>query len=489
MGNANPEALRHPPTRIDRRAPSRLALTYTVSGLCLALIFFFIWFAIYYLDPMGDDVLSQFTHGHQPYMDNYTGGVGRRVTDLSTLVEHIKQNYLHITGRVVGAILHPLLSLLGLWFTASATAACVVASVLLAGLLVFGNGKELFRHPVIILALFLILYYSNPAIYYLLMWIFASDYVVSLLLLGAYYYRFRQRAAAGVVFSLDRQTIWFNLFGVLAGMTHEVYSFVMLSLVLCQTSVDIVRRKLPVRQLFSHAGLAAGTLVCVLAPGNFSRLSGSHDAFRMSRPYLARLFDVVMTTKNSLVGVHRVSLGIFVLLMIIVLLKCARSSSGSMNTVLSLLRANAGGLLFLLYFLGVSSLFPYMGSYGALPFVFWLAVLLLRTVYVYDSGPIDQRVSRYETSPLGLLAVLSVLGILCAHEYPWMSSMARTTIERRALVARAIQEHATSVDVPLYEDRYANRFNLFNYNNYKIYEENKTEYYIQYFGVYMNTKH
>ena len=135
MGNANPaaEALRHPPTRIDRRAPSRLVLTYAVSGLCLALIFFFIWFAIYYLDPMGDDVLSQFTHGHQHYMDNYTGGVGRRVTDLSTLVEHVKQNYLHITGRVVGAILHPLLSLLGLWFTASATAACVVASVLLAG--------------------------------------------------------------------------------------------------------------------------------------------------------------------------------------------------------------------------------------------------------------------------------------------------------------------------------------------------------------------
>lgn len=480
------------------KVQSYKAITYTVSGMSIIFILLFIIFISYYREPLGDDVLSQFTNGGMYYIDGYKGGVGNQINDLPSLYESVKWNYLNWGGRIMGFTLLPLLSLFGHTFTAIITGICFVYLILLAGLLIFNNTKELLKHPLVIILLFLFLYYLNPSINYLLMWTFTSIYIVSLILLGTYYYLFQKYFAFYNISFTNQNIILFNILGFFAGFTHEVFSFTILSLILSLTLKEIIKNKLPIRILFYHTGLLLGTILCISAPGNINRLSQSHDAIRMSQSFIIKLLLVVRTTIYAIIGANKISLFIFAILIAIILIKYTSKNTNNKNILLSFLKGSilAGpfiknnwiDIFLLFYVIGIWGIFPYMGSYGSILFLFWLSVLIFKNIFIYNPGAIDNLISKYENSLIGLLVVISIVSILCIQNYSWMSSMAKTTIERRIIIENAIKENDRYVNVPLYDDKYSNRFNFYNYNNYKN-SENKTEYYIKYYGVYMNPYH
>ena len=461
-------------------------INQSLSGVSLLLIFSFITLISYYREPLGDDVLSQFSNNLNYYLDDYKGNsIGNQITEASSLYQSVKNNYLNWGGRLVGAMMLPLLSIFGQAYTAIITGSLYVFLIVIAGLLIFKNVRELFKHPLVIILLFLLLFYFNPSINYLLMWTFTSIYIVSAVLLGTYYYLYKNYLFNDNDLPINSRVIYINIFGFVAGITHEVFSFTILSLVLFLSLQEIYKNKRPLRKIFLHTGLLLGTMVCVLAPGNFVRLANSHDSIRMTQSYIVKLFLVTRTTGYTIIGGDIIAFAIIFFLSTIVMLKYSRKFTKGKSNLLLFVKSNYVDMLFLLFVIVTWSFFPYIGSYGTILFQFWFLVVVFKNIYVNNGTSIDDIISKYEKSLLGSLTVLSIVIVLCFYNYPWMDSMAKTTIERRTIRENSIKENINNINVPLYDDNYSNRFNFYNYNNYKN-EENKTEYYFKYYGVYMN---
>ena len=128
-----------------------------------------------------------------------------------------------------------------------------------------------------------------------------------------------------------------------------------------------------------------------------------------------------------------------------------------------------------------------MGIYGTLLFLFWFSVLIFKNIYLCKPESTNTVFPKFKKSIFSLFLVVSIIIILCVHNYSWMFSMAKTTIERRTIIENAIKKNEKYVSVPIYDDKVSNRFTLYNYNNYAGKDpETETEYFIKYFGVCMH---
>lgn len=463
----------------------RNTINYVTSCLSLIFIFIFITSLSYYREPLGDDVLSQFTHGSSLYLDNNIGNIGNRINDLSSLYESVKNGFLTWGGRIMGFTLFPLLSLFGHAATAIITGICFVFLILLAGWLIFNNTKDIFEHPLIIILLFFILYYNNRSIGYLLMWVMTSIYIISVILLGTYYFLFQNKFLFQRIISNKWNIILYNILGFFAGITHEVFSFTILSLIIFLTAREIIKNKLPLKRFFYHTGLFLGTILVFSAPGNFVRIANSHDSVPMSQPFINKISSVIRYNLSVTAGENRISLIIFAVLITIIIMQY-----NNKKVFLPFLKNNYVDILFLFYIIIIWSIFPYMGIYGTLLFLFWFSVLIFKNIYIYPykSKSTNILLPKFKKSIFNLSLVVSIIIILCAYNYSWMLSMAKTTIERRTIIEKAIKKNEKYVSVPLYDDKASNRFTLYNYNNYAG-EDLETEYYVRYFGIHMQVKH
>lgn len=222
---------------------------YWISFYILLFVFSFIFLASYYREPLGDDVLLQFTNAHTFYQDNVHRTLGPRIEDFPLLIESVKIRYWEISGRIIGYILLPLLTIFGKASTSILTSLFFIGIILNAGNLIYGSYKKILQHPAIILLLFIALFYFNSAIGYLLMWTFVSIYIFSLLLLSSYMIAYRK------IISCKNEIKGIHLWGlivlgVLAGLTHEVYAFTFLIMALLQSSIIIYKNKLSYRRLY-----------------------------------------------------------------------------------------------------------------------------------------------------------------------------------------------------------------------------------------------
>jgi len=463
------------------------AINYTVSCLSFIFIFIFITFLAYYREPLGDDVLLQFTKGYTAYSDAFNGGIGNQVKNLLSLYEIVRGNFLSYSGRIIPILLVPLLSLLGHATTAIITGICFVFLILLAGWLIFKNTKEIFGYPLLIILLFLILYYNSRSIGFLLMWTVTSHYIISLILLGTYYFLFQNKFMFQRITSNIRNIILYNTFGFFAGITHEVFSFTILSLIIFLTVKEIVKNKLPIKRIFYHTGLFLGTILVFSAPGNFIRLANSHDSIPMSQPFINKISHIVRYSMSVTVGENRISLVIFAVLITIIIIKWNIFTNKKL--FLFFLKTNYIDILFLFYIILVWSIFPRMGIYGTLWFLFWFSVLIFKNIYSYKPKSTNILLPKFKKSIFVSFLVVSIIIILSVHNYSWMHSMAKTTIERRTIIENAVKKNEKYVSVPLYDDIVSNRFTSYNYNNYVGNNSNESEYYIKYFGVCMHPDH
>ncbi|MFA5879148.1 MAG: DUF6056 family protein [Candidatus Margulisiibacteriota bacterium] len=467
---------------------SNITFTYILSFLIIFLVLFFIIFIAYFRQPLGDDVLFQFTDGYRNYIDGYVGDSGNQVKDLSSLFISVKGIYLHHGGRIIGFTLIPLLSIFGQMFISIVTGICFVFLLLLAGGFIFGNFKELFKHPLVILFLFLLLFYFNPSMKHLLMWTMTSIYIVSLILLGTYFYIFKEKLKFCSIALSKKNIILFNILGFLAGFTHEVFGFTILSLIVFFTVKEIVVNKLPVKRILYHTGLFLGTILCFTAPGNIMRLSGSHDAIRFSAPYILKLLGVFTITKEIIYGVKCISLLLFLFLILIIILKYISSNNSFTSKVVYFIKKNYVDIFFLAYLLIIWSLFPYIGTWGTLLFLFWFTIFIFKNILVYSFSKEENFISKFEKNIFGFFLVGLIVLILIIQNFSWMTSMAKTTIERNTLISNAIKNNKISVDVPLYSNICSNRFTFYNYNNFLRINENESIYYIKYFHLKMKVK-
>ncbi|OGC22592.1 hypothetical protein A2310_07500 [candidate division WOR-1 bacterium RIFOXYB2_FULL_37_13] len=468
--------------------PQPLAIKYILSLTVLIFIFAFVLFISYYRQPLGDDVLYQFTNGHKLYLDDNNGEIGKQVTNVPLLIESMKGIYNFNGGRIMGFALIPLLSIFGQVFIASIAGLCFMFLIVLTMAIISGSFREALNHPMILLLLFLIIFYFNPSISFLLMWTMTSIYVISLILLIAYYFMFQK------VFQFGKNkikiniliVIVFNILGFFAGFTHEVYSFVFLTLVVFLTLKEIIQSKLPLNRIFCHTGLLFGTIACITAPGNFIRLINSHDSVPMANSFSNKLYGNIATNFRMLAGVEYISF-LLILVVLFFIYFSYRYIDGNSFRFDFFMKNNAIDIFFLLFLIFIWSVFPYMGVWGTLLFVLWFTIVIFKNVLIYWIDKDKNLLLRIENSYIGAFLIVFIILMLTIVNFNWMRSMAKTTIERHHLISKAIKEKRSKVQVPSYEEICSNRFTINNYNNFAN-KENETIYYRKYFGVEMYAK-
>lgn len=485
--------------RIFRPLPK--VAKYSLSITALLFVFLFIFSISYYRQPLGDDVLFQFTKGYNMYLDNNNGEIGQQITNLPLLMESLKGVYAYHSGRIIGFALIPLLSIFGQTFTAALTGLSFAFLILLAAAMIFDNFNESLKHPLILLSLFLIIFYFNPGVGFLSMWTFTSIYVVSLILLGIYYCVYRITLICGKQPIAPLPLIGFNALGFFAGLIHQIYGLVFLILVGVLALKEILRNQAPLKRLFRHSGLLLGTIICLIAPGNYVRLINSHDSILMARPFLEKMQGVFATNVRMLAGIDYSSL----LVMIIILFAAALSSRYAYSKTASITRGtkffwgmhffkkNAIDIFFLFTITTAWSLVSNMWLYGALLFILWFAVVIFKNAVVYWLECDKNLLLRVENSYAGAFLAIILIFSISILNFNWMYSMAKTTIERKYLITRAIRDKRLSVEVPRYDDICTNRFTIFtsareNYNNFVGNNNgNESIFYNRYYGIKMYT--
>ena len=464
-------------TKVSNRAQ------YIFSIFVLVFIFTFVFLISFYRIPLGDDVLTQFMNGGAQYIDGYSGGIGNQISDFYSLYQSVRWFYLNWGGRIIGAISFPLLSIFGQFFVATITGILYAYLIFISSVLIFNCTSKPLSHPAAFIILFLLIIYLNPAINYLLMWTFTSIYVLSLALLATYYYITSNDKIYNHIKNNKQYYFTFNLFGLICGLTHEVYGVTFLGTILYLSYKNKGLNKNIRDLIIPHTGLIIGVLLCVLAPGNIVRLNNGHDSKYMSISYLSRLIKVIWVEMYVTFGAHGLSLAIFALLGFVVLYRYATLKCNFKFILTDLFHKNSSDIFVILFFTIVSSALPYMGSYGALLLLFWLSVIFLKNIYIYSNLEI---VSRLENNVYFFIAQILLLISLVVTNGSWILSMAAVTNERATLTKQAIDRGMKCASVPRYSDSIANRFNFYNYNNYANHE-NETDYYIKFFGIRLQT--
>ena len=157
---------------------------------------------------------------------------------------------------------------------------------------------EVFLHPLDYVFLFIVTFYLNIGIGYLLMWTMVTIYSLSVLLILVY------GAIQDNFYKVDEKRtyviILYNLLGLITGITQEIY----VGLICVFLFINFLVYKEKRSQIFRYnIGFVLGTLICFFSPGNFNRSLQSHEiALKLS--YLQRLETNIYTHFYNLAGIR-----------------------------------------------------------------------------------------------------------------------------------------------------------------------------------------
>jgi hypothetical protein len=418
--------------------------------------------------PLGDDVLTQFTNGTSQYLTT-SSGVGEKISNISEYFNSVKFYYLNWGGRIVGVMLFPLLSIIGHFGIALIIASIYTYVILVTYAIIFDNSLQLLKNPFILLVLNITIFYSNPSISYLVMWTFTSIYVVAYALLITYIY-LTKKGDHGVD---EGVKILWTIFGFICGITHEVFGLLTLVFI-------FFIHKSPknfLDKLKKHIGILMGVGLCILAPGNFTRLNSAHDLVPNSRSFYVKLIENITAHAHVISGTpKRVSL-IILFCGFLITFFCLIKNNNNFNKALSItINYFKEYLVFLITMISIWIVFPYTPIYGTFYFLCFSTIIIIRYNYLFgnDKNEVQKQIT--------IAFTYLILIYLFLINYSWIKSMSNITQQRRAIISEAIANKERYAIVPPYLDQYSNRFNFYNYNNFSN-QENKSVYYEKYYGV------
>ena len=447
------------------------------SLLLLSYIGYFIFNLAYFRLPLGDDVIGQFFNAGSLYFDDPNlRQIGEQITSFSASIKNAWQFYQTIGSRMVGYILLPFLSIFGQVFTAFMTSVIFIGVLLLIVKNIYINDNPL-MHPFVILLGFLIVFYYEPVAGYLLMWIMASIYVLSILLLLAFLVvlrRFIELQPNNQNAPLKLSSILLiNGLGFISGITHEVYSptFFIISFLLI--AVAVIWQKKDKRLFLLLIGLGLGVATHFLAPGNFVRLANSHDAVAFSAPLLARTGKsfktfIITPLKNEFIYAL-----VFAPLLILYFWQLIQRIRARMAPALEDILLVAALIMVLVW-----GVFPYAPGYGRIGFMSLTSIALL---IAWEKADLF---SKYNISQwrqyFSFYLVIFVVASLFFTDMHWLAQLREYSMDWRYRIEKGKSENIGVVCVPKFPEETSNRFTIHNINNRSAYE---SDYFRRYYGV------
>lgn len=469
---------------------SNSTINITISLLVILSGFTFIALAAYSRPPVGDDVLDQFLGNISYYVTPDNAVLGEQIDTLGKAFHSVKEPYCTWGGRVIGFFLFPFRSMYGDLFITIATALVYVSLIILTGLLIFNSFRAVLSQPLFLLLGFLVFVYFNFGIHYLLMWTMISIYSVGAALCLIYIYII-QKVYSAQYLKLPH-IVLINILGLLTGITHEVYMFMMFIFLL----LLFIPSRQKIRHIKCNIGIVIGAALCVFAPGNFVRMRSVHDA-SISAPYLIKLIKSIGMHVRAILG-YKASL-LPVCLIVFIIFCCLLVLNRKRFVYLRQQVKTLSPYFFVLLCSPfVWAAVSYVPSYGLVLFtaLFWIFVFKLLKIMSQDINRMELcitfvgTVKKIRANMYGIVLMLVCLsGVLAmrpmakeiVYTIHWLHSNMVTRLEWDKRIAAAQERNQSSVEVPKFNEQYANRFNFFNENNKT--EEFLTAYYQKYYRL------
>ena len=434
-----------------------------INAIILLFLASFVFLAEYSRPPVGDDVLTQFQNHIKYYLDGEDSICGPQCSSVADAVTIAKENYYLWGGRLLGFFLGPYRSLVGDVFIAFFTSLIYLSIILLSCYIVRKSWIEVFLHPLDYVFLFIVTFFLNVGIDYLLMWTMISIYSLSVLLILIYgiiqdkLYQSNEKRIGLILL--------YNCLGIVAGITQEIY----VALICLFLLVSFIIKKEKRCQLFRYnIGFVLGSMVCILAPGNFNRSLQSHEA-QLTLSYLQRLKYNIYIHLSNLAGAKYICALIIIAVFVFFMYKFLKYKKLKVRKILYYWT----GLLFFSVFAWAAVATP--NSYSMFFFVVfsWIVIMQL----FIDNCEKYSSLGFIKTSIVSLCVILG----LTIYNSGWLVSNLKTRLTWNQLIDEAVANHYEIIDVPKFEEKYSNRFNMYNYNNNP--EEFTNDYYLKYYKV------
>lgn len=437
-----------------------VAITNIIILLFLAI---FIFIAGYSRPPVGDDVLCQFKDHINYYLDSEENVCGSQCSSIIDAAIIAKDNYFLWGGRLLGFFLGSFRSLVGDVFIAIFTSFIYLSIILLSCYIVRKSWIEVFLHPLDYVFLFIVTFYLNIGIGYLLMWTMISIYTLSVLLILVY------GILQDIFYKTDENRTYvillYNLLGFVTGITQEIY--VGLICVLLLMNFIIYKEKRP--RLFRYnIGLVLGSLICFFAPGNYNRSLQTHES-ELQLSYIQRVLYNFYIHITSLVGVSFICALIIIAVLFILTYKVLKCKKLKTEKVLYYWI----GLLVFSIFAWAAITIP--NSYSMLFFIVFSWIVIMQ-LFVDNC-------EKYSSLNWNKTAIISfsILIVLATINTGWLVSNLKTRLIWNKLIDDAVANHYEIVEVPKFENKFSNRFNMNNYNNDP--KEFSSYYYMNYYKL------
>lgn len=434
-----------------------------INAIILVILASFIFLAEYSRPPLGDDVLSQFKNQLNYYLDGEENICGPQCSSLIDAVLIAKDNYFLWGGRLLGFFLFAFRTLVGDVTIAIVTSIIYMSIILLSCKIVRKSWIEVFLHPLDYVFLFIVTFYLNIGVGYLLMWTMITIYSLSVLLILVYgviqdrFYRTDEKRISVILL--------YNVLGLIAGITQEIY----VGLICVYLFFNFVKQKKRRFQLFRYnIGFVLGTIICFFAPGNFNRSLQSHET-ALTLSYFERLKSNVFIHLSNLAGVKYICALIILVVFVFLMYKFIKYNKLRMEKML----CTWAGLLVFSIFAWAAVAIPQ--NYSMVFFVIFSWIIIMQ-LFVDNC----EKYSLLSFKKSGIVSIC-ILIVLTIYNVGWLTSNLKTRLAWNQLIDDAVVNHQEMVEVPKFEEDYSNRFNMSNYNNDP--EEFLNDYYLKYYKI------
>ena len=459
--------------------------------IVLIAVFIFIAIICYIRPPIGDDLLCNYKNWLElsGYIDNsQKEQIWERITTLSDVFVETMNYYKLWSGRLFGVFLTHIMGLLNRTTISIISGLVISLIILLANILVYGTLKKALKNPGVMIIFFMSAYYFHYAIDMTIMWTFISQYQITLLLVITYLIFFRKILFSDAESNISK-IVLLNCLGFLTGFNQEIFTVSLCAFIAAIYLFESLFYKTKINKLiFTHTGLIAGTVISLIAPGNFNRMMQSHEALILA-PWYDKCFMALKHQLLSLAGVHNWYW--FMLAIITASLFFIAYSFRKHIKISVMIKNPPRNLVFscLLFFMLLVSNVLWAITYAKpwhMPFfnLFFLISVFSIIFYINSNYPRTFFLSILKSAGQKITVVLFVL-FLTFSNAGWILSNYKTRIEWNKQIKYANDYGLNEIYVPKFEEKYSNRFNFFNRNN-NIGDESFEDY--EFCIIYYNTK-
>lgn len=445
------------------------------GGMILLLLFCFIVFFYFINEPYGDAILAYYDGHYDMYIPEYdelpiklegTRGIER-------VVKSIVFAYLYFGGRVSSYIMGHFGRALPRDMLPFLSALIMFAIIYLTLYLSVRKSNKVIYCPVFFLLLFLANYWCRGfGVFYAYMFTMVHTYLWPILL-GLLFYAIVER---GSVFEstteFKRGEFWLiQLLGFMAGFGHEIISLMILGAGMIKWYIGHCLKTRRLADLKIYIGYMIGYSCCFFAPGNFRRANRPHDA--ITTTYSDRLSEAIAQHYVAIMGSREcksIFIGLLICAIVVIGLYTLRKQR---DVIMEILLNHINFLLVAIISIPIWAFAPATPAYGT--FLFSLLIYAFILSFATEIGRFIPCIDRINV--VGSIIIVIMFIAMYGGE---IKSFSETTLERRRLVAEAVDLNLSEVIVPRYsESLNRSRYLLSYLNDQKQYD---TDYYIYYYG-------